>query len=100
MKKGRLSKEEKEYIISNRRQPIEQLAKTLDRSVESINSVLNGLSTVTKTIDEKKKNTLLDLMPKKKGAIAMSEAMSHHTDDIKPKKRFDPSIIFKPLGDK
>jgi len=85
MKKGRLSKTEKEFIDSNTKIGVDALATKLDRSTTVI---ANYLSEEVAASDEPSKPTDMDLYARneKRGVVAMTESASMSGDEKRSSK--------------
>ena len=83
MKRGFLSKTEKEYIEQNINLSIAELAKDLDRSEDAIQKYVDELDIV----EPKKEQTLFDkVIAKKNGATVMNQAASEAIDTFRGRK--------------
>ena len=81
MKKGPLSKVEKYYIENNNQQPLEELAKTLDRSEKIVQGFLSKIKSETTTT----MSSELYARDSNKVATIMTEAASMAADESRKK---------------
>lgn len=81
VKRGRLSKEEKQYITEHAEEGSKTISKHLDRSVASIEKILEG----QEESDTATKSKSGDLMARneKYGAVIMTESASMAADESK-----------------
>jgi hypothetical protein len=114
LKKGALSTAEKFYIESHKSLEIEQIAKAINRSSDSVSKYLTKLKKAIKTeetspqISEEPKRPVLkkgktsEMMARHKGAVVMTPNASELGDrSIRDKSgRNMDHVIFKPLGNK
>jgi hypothetical protein len=82
MKKGPLSKEDKKYIDNNKDVSIEQLSKTLDRSINSVSCYVKTNKTTTDNLNLFARN-------KDRGVVVMTEAASMSADQNKKKPNLE-----------
>lgn len=82
MKKGRLSNEEVQFIQDNHEMSLEELSKELDRSEGTIAKVLASYTQEVKSeTSTNEKIDFMNLVPKRKNFVGMSEALSQVIDD-------------------
>lgn len=94
MKRGRLSNEDKEFILKSKKTP-EEIAKKLKRSVEFVNKILSENEPVHTKMTDSVQPVKIDLFARTGNAIVMTPAMSDITDSIKHKRVIDESCIMK-----
>lgn len=96
VKKGRMSKIEEHYIKTNPSMSNEELAKELDRSVDSVSKVIRDTNeSMTEELDTKAVDGTKVVKLKSKGYIAMTGAESTRADSIPQKfssKRYKNEI--------
>lgn len=96
MKKGRLSNEDKQYVIDNSNLPIAKLAKKIGRSEDIVSKIIeeNGVAPQETTREVVNFHPIKDAYGRSRNAIVMTPAVSQHSDTIK-KRKADPSCIFQ-----
>lgn len=99
MKRGRLSNKEREYILENREQGAEAIAKKLGRSVDLVSQVLES-QPQPKPQFLPKEMQHIGMSGKYKNAMVSTPMTSELSDELKKKKKskLDPSIVFRPMG--
>ena len=90
MKKGPLSKAEKEFIDNNQSMDVKDISKKLDRSER----VLSKYMKITDT----PANNLFATKPER-GVVVMTESASTAADDIMAYVVDDPKLVFQMQGD-
>lgn len=101
MKRGRMTKEEIKFILDNSsRYTVASLSEQLDRSVESVQKILNeNTSNVNKMDSPNTKTVRQDLFERALGktnnAVVMTPAASQLTDTKMKKGRYDSECIHK-----
>lgn len=105
MKKGRLSQEEREQIIDLHKKGIneDKIAEEIDRSKHIVKSVIRAHTEVSSEISIKNKRDAYAKDPKKMATVS-TKAASFQGDESRQqsrraKKEYDPTIVFRPLGD-
>lgn len=108
MKRGRLSAEEKEYILKSDKSS-EFLAKKLDRTVavvEKVRGTVEKVAGVEETVGTKDGTThrpfnenLVAQVKQGPNSFSMNYTMSALTDTLSRETKHDPSVVFKPKGD-
>lgn len=94
MKRGRLSTEDKEFILKSKKTP-EEIAKKLKRSVEFINKVLEENVSVPEKMTDSVQPIKIDFFARTKNAIVMTPAMADVSDAVKHKRTIDETCIMK-----
>lgn len=90
MKRGFLSKTEKEYIEQNQNLSVAELANDLDRT-ESV--VQNYLNLIVPQEEQAKPKTLFEkVIAKKSGATVMTNSASEVVDTVRKGKRLSPKL--------
>jgi len=88
MKRGFLSKTEKEYIEQNQNLSVAELANDLDRTESVVQNHLNKI--VQK--EEKPKTLFEKVIAKKSGATVMTNSASEVVDTVRKGKRLSPKL--------
>lgn len=88
MKRGFLSKTEKEYIEQNQNLSVAELANDLDRT----ESVVENYLTKIVPQEEKPKTLFEKVIAKKNGATVMTGSASEVVDTVRKGKRLSPKL--------
>lgn len=88
MKRGFLSKTEKEYIEQNQNLSVAELANDLDRT----ESVVENYLTKIVPQEEKPKTLFEKVIAKKSGATVMTNSASEVVDTVRKGKRLSPKL--------
>lgn len=95
MKKGRISEQDKNFIIKNSNMSVKNLAKKLDRTEESIEKILSEVKQPAKVISQTEvHHRIKDNFARNQRAIVMTPAVASTSEDIKH-KRDDETCIFR-----
>ena len=104
MKKGRLAQNEREKIIDLHKKGIKstKIAEEVERSEHVVKSVIRAHTEISSEISIKNKREAYAKDPKRMATVATKSA-SFQGDESrqqarKAKKEYDPTIVFRPLG--
>lgn len=97
MKKGRISNEDKQYVIDNINSPVAKLAKKIERSEDIVLKIIeeSGITPqkeITKDVVDF--HPIKDAYGRSRNAIVLTPAVSQQSDTVKRRKT-DPSCIFQ-----